>query len=230
MSNKAIIKIGHRGAKGYIAENTLESFAKAMELGIDAIELDVQVCKSGELVVFHDHRVERLTNGIGRIEDLEYKYLKKLDAGNGAIIPTLEQVLDLIDNKVIVNIELKSKNSAKEVAKLTELYINKHNWKKTNFLISSFDHIELLQFKKLSPEINIGALTASIPTNYALFAENLGAYSINISLEFTNQAYVDDAHKRGLKVFVYTVNHPKDIAICKAMGVDGIFSDFPDRL
>ena len=230
MSNNSIIKIGHRGAKGYITENTIESFYKAMELGVDAIELDVQVCQSGELVVFHDHRVERLTDGIGRIEELDYKYLKKLDVGNGTSIPTLEQVMDIVDNKIIINIELKSYGTATKVANLIEIYLRTHAWSKHNFMISSFNHIELLQFKKLCPEINIGALTANIPTKLALFAEELGAYSINISLEFINQAYVDDAHKRGLKVYVYTVNHPKDIVLCKAMGIDGIFSDFPDRL
>ena len=230
MENKSLLIIGHRGAKGYTAENTLVSFKKAMELGADAIELDVQICKSGELIVFHDHRVERLTNGEGRIEELDYKYLKSLDAGNASYIPTLQQVLNLIDNRILINIELKAKNTASEVAKLIELYIDKHNWNKDNFIISSFDHIELSKFKLLCPEIRIAALTASIPSKYAQFAEELGAYSINISIEFINTEFVNDAHKRGLKVFVYTVNHMDDIARMKALNVDGIFTDFPDRL
>ena len=228
MSDNKILKIGHRGAKGYIAENTIASFEKAIALGVDAVELDVQLCRSGELVVFHDHRVDRLTNGEGRIDQLQYSYISKLKTGGSANIPTLNHVLDIIDNRIIVNIELKAQNTAIEVASVLNEYIDIYNWNKDKFIISSFDHIELSKFKKLCPDIKIAALTSAIPVDYALFAQNLGAYSVNVSLEFVNKKFVDDAHNRGLKIFVYTVNHTDDIIRMRKLGVDGIFSDFPD--
>ena len=103
--------IGHRGAKGYIAENTLPSIAKAMELGVDGIEIDIFLCKSGELVVFHDKKLDRLTNNHGYIESLEYDSIKKISVLGGYKIPTIGEVLKLIDGKVFLNIELICKNT-----------------------------------------------------------------------------------------------------------------------
>ena len=228
--NSSYIKIGHRGAKGYIAENTIESFKKAIELGVDAIEIDVQLCKTGELVVFHDNRVDRLTNGSGLVAELDFEYLRSLDVGKGNNIPTLEETLDFIDNRLLVNIELKGIGPSKVTYDIIDFYIRNKYWDKNNFLISSFNHIELANIKKIDPEIKIGTLLSCIPSDYAAIAERMNAYSINLSIEFINQDFIDDAHKRGLKVFVYTVNYREDIAIFKSMGVDGIFSDFPDRL
>ena len=94
-----MIIIGHRGAMGYEPENTLRSFQKALDLGVDMIEFDVHLCKSGELVVFHDEKVNRTTNGQGYIAQKSLEKLKELDAGQGEKIPTLEEVLDLVKGK-----------------------------------------------------------------------------------------------------------------------------------
>ncbi len=228
--NKDFIKIGHRGAKGYIAENTIESFKRAIEIGVDAIEIDVQLCKTGELIVFHDNRVDRLSNGSGMVCELDFDYLSSLDVGNGSIIPTLEETLDFIDNRLLINIELKGMGTSKATYDIVDFYIRNRNWDKGNFLISSFNHIELKAYKKLDSEMKIGVLLSCIPTDYALIAEKMGAYSINLSIEFISQEFIDDAHKRGLLVLVYTVNSTDDILRLKSMGVDGIFSDFPDLL
>lgn len=223
------LKIGHRGALGYEPENTLLSFAKALELKVDAIELDVYLV-DGHLVVIHDDRVDRTTNGEGYVWDFTFEELRKLDAGKGALIPTLEEVFDLVDKKIQVNIELKGKGTAEPLNVLLKKYIQEKGWTASHFLVSSFDHHELKKFHELMPEIRIGALITALPLNYAKFAEELNAWSINPSLEFINQEFVDDAHQRGMKVLVWTVNHPDDIARMKALGVDGVFCNYPDRL
>jgi len=215
-----IFRIGHRGAAGYEPENTLISFKKALELGVDAVELDVYVCKSGQLVVVHDRYVEEKT----------FEELRSLDAGKGQKIPTLNEVLDLVNNKVIVNIELKGEETAKPVSDIIEKYVTENGWSNDNFIVSSFNHIELKKFKDLQPNIKIGALITGIPVDYAKFGQDLEAYSVNLSMEFINKEFVDDAHKRGLKVCVWTVNDVDDIQRMKNLGVDGMFSNYPDRL
>ncbi|MBT3356504.1 glycerophosphodiester phosphodiesterase [bacterium] len=225
-----VTKIGHRGAMGYAPENTLKSFKKALELNVDAIELDVYICKSGELVVIHDDKVNRTTNGKGYVAEKTFKELRALDAGEKEKIPELKEVFDLVNKKVNINIELKATGTAKPVYELIELYIKEKSWKYEHFLISSYNHYELREFNRLSPNIKIGALLTGIPIGFAEFAEKINASSVNLCADFINKEFIDDAHNRGLKVYVETVNDLDDIGRMKALGVDGIFSNFPDRL
>ena len=113
---------------------------------------------------------------------------------------------------------------------MIEKYLSKGKWREDQFLVSSFNHPEISAFRKLSPQIRTGGLIAHIPLDYARFAEDLGAYSVNANLEFINKNLVEDAHRRGMKIFVYTVNHPEDVSRVKKLNVDGIYSDFPDIL
>lgn len=110
--NSKILKIGHRGAMGYVAENTIESIKKALEFKVDGIEIDVHKCKSGELVVFHDFTLDRMTNGTGEISQYSLLELKKLKVNDEYEIPTFEEVLNEIDKKCFINIELKGRNTA----------------------------------------------------------------------------------------------------------------------
>jgi len=224
------MKIGHRGAMGYEPENTLLSFKKALELGVDAIELDVYVCKTGELVVIHDDKVDRTTNGKGYVMEKTFDELRSFDAGKGEKIPTLSEVLDVVNRKVQVNIELKGVGTAKPVSDLVEDYIGNKGWKHDDFMVSSFNHYELKEFGGLNPNVKFGALIVGIPIGFAEFAEKMNASSVNLCVEFINQEFVDDAHKRGMKVYVWTVNDEDEIKRMKSLGVDGIFSNFPDRL
>ncbi len=228
--DKNVLKIGHRGAMGHEPENTIRSFKKALELNVDAIELDVYVCKTGEVIVMHDDKVDRTTNGKGYTEEKTFAELRELDAGKGELVPTLEEVLDVIDKKVIVNVELKGKNTALATSQVIQKYIKKKGWAESDFMVSSFDHRELNKFKELYPEISIGALIEGVPLSYSECAIQLQADSANLSLDFINQDFVNDAHDKGLKVYVWTVNEYDDIAKVKALGVDGIFSNFPERL
>lgn len=221
--------IAHRGASGYEPENTLRSFQKALDLKSKMIELDVYKCASGELVVMHDDKLDRTTNGKGYIVSKTYKELLKLDAGKGEKIPTLEEVFILVNRKTKINIELKGEDTALDTFELIKKYL-KLGWKESDFLISSFNHVELLKFKKLSEgKIKIGACLDGILIDYANFAKKLGASSIHPSIDFITKEYVQDAHKRGLKVYVWTVNSKDDFKRMKKLKVDGIFTNYPDR-
>ena len=220
--------IAHRGASGLAPENTLKAMAKALELGVTAIEIDVQAA-DGELWVFHDRRLERCTNGKGVLTEQSRSYLEQLDAGEGEIIPTLWQVMSLIDGSCELHIELKGANTADAVATLTKRAENELGFTANQWVVSSFNHPELARFATLRPDIRIGALTANLPLELAHCAEKLGAWSINCDVDFIDAALVDDAHRRGLKVLVYTVDHLADEQQLAAMGVDGIFTNRPDR-
>ena len=220
--------IGHRGAMGYAPENTLKSVAKALELGTPWVEIDVYFVDN-HLVVIHDDRLERTTNGTGHVTEKTFSYLRGLDAGDGEKIPTLEEVLDVIAKRAGINIELKGSNTAAPAVKTLQDKVSEQ-WDIEKFLVSSFNHHEIAMVKQLDNRIRIGALINGIPSNYAAFAQELGAYSVHQSLRFINDEFVRDAHRRGLKVFVYTVNSTEDIERMAALNVDGVFTNYPDRV
>ena len=216
------ICIGHRGAKGYMPENTLPSFKYAMELGCEWLELDVYYV-DGEILVIHDKRVDRTTDGRGLVEQLELNYLRSLDAGNGAKIPTLTEVLDLVHGKCGINVELKGRNTARPVCEL----LSNYGWPTEKVLLSSFNHEELA---RSDPQYQRGVLFNRLVPDRWQKAEKLAACSVNFYFEHVTQKLVDEAHQRGYKVLVYTVNELDDIELMLAYGVDGIFSDYPDRV
>ncbi|ENC6658653.1 glycerophosphodiester phosphodiesterase [Aeromonas hydrophila] len=220
--------IAHRGASGLAPENTLKAIRLALALGAGAIEIDVQLA-DGELWVFHDRRLERCTDGSGVLTAQSRAYLASLDAGEGEGIPTLWQVMEAIAGQAELHIELKGAQTADEVARLTRRAEAELGFAPTQWVVSSFHHPELARFAALRPDIRLGALTSTIPLTLAKFAAELGVWSLNCDVDFVDQALVQDAHDRGLKVLVYTVDEPADQAILAAIGVDGIFTNRPDR-
>lgn len=225
---------------GYKPENTLSSFEKALRLGVDGIELDVWVCQSGELVVFHDETLDRITNGSGNVFDKTLSELKQLkvkhplpereeDIPHDRItIPTLEEVLDLVDKKVFVNVELKGPNTARPVYRTIDRYVMEMGWPYDKFLVSSFDHPELRKFQRISHGVvNVGFLFSAIPLGYARLAEEVGAYAIHPEWDTINQKLVNDAHKRQIKVYVWTITDEERARKVLPMGVDGIFANDP---
>lgn len=228
MQKPYLLCIGHRGAMGHAPENTLGSIRKALELGAPCMEVDVYYV-DGHLVVYHDDRLERTTDGAGYLREQSFDYLRSLDAGDGQRIPTLEEVCEEIDSHACLNIELKGPDTAIPVAELLSKLIE-NGWDREKFLVSSFHHLELLEMKRLHQDIKLGALIRGLPVDGAKFAEDLGAFSVHQSLDFVDQRFVDDAHERGLKVYVYAVDHPEDIARMQALGVDGVFTGFPERV
>ncbi len=222
--------IGYRGACGHAPENTLASFSKALEMGVDAVELDVHLEKSGKLVVIHDERIDRVANGKGLVADKTIEELKQYDLEWKEKIPTLDEVFDLIDRRCVINVELKGPSTAKPVADLIKKYVAEKGWRFEHFFVSSYNHHELFAFHQLLPEVQTGALLEGIPFRYAAFAEDIDATHVVLFFRSINKEFVHDAHRRGLQVFVYTVNEPEDMPRLLEMGVDGIITNYPDRI
>jgi len=228
MEERRLLCIGHRGATGHAPENTLASFKKALELGTPCVEVDVYYV-DGNLVAFHDDRLERTTNGTGYLLDRDFAYLRSLDAGDGEQIPTLEEVFETVNLRAGVNIELKGPGTARPVVELISA-LRKKGWRDDLILVSSFNHRELEAVRRMDSQIRLGALLVGLPVDDAAFASALGAYSVHLSLDFIDRRFVDNAHSRGLRAFVFTVNHPDDISRMERLGVDGVFTNYPERV
>lgn len=220
--------IGHRGAMGLAPENTLMSFRKALELGVDGVEFDVQNI-DGNLLVFHDDTLERTTNGKGLLLDHSVEYLRSLDAGQGEKIPYLHEVIELIDRDTFINIELKGLRTATLVMELVKL-LDKDRYKKENFIISSYLFSELFLVRQLDSDIQIGVIADDQPDVALSFARDVNAYSFHPSLSLVTKDLVEQVHQEGMLLYVHTVNDPDNIVKVKAMGVDGVFTDYPDRV
>jgi len=224
------LRIGHRGAKGYEPENTVASFLKALELRVDMIELDVRLTRDKKLVVIHDSFLRRLAKTNKRVKNLTEKEIKKLRVFGKEKIPSLDEILDLAKGKTKINVELKGWGTAAVAAEMLKRRLDGGRLMSKDLLVSSFNWIELAIFHKLLPKIRIGLLFAGPPFGYAGIAKRIDAYSVHFHLRFTPHHSVSAAHRRKLKVFVWTVNKPQDIARMKDWGVDGIISDYPDRI
>ncbi len=229
MTTRKLFCFGHRGARGHEPENTVHSVRKALELGADGIEVDVYFA-DGELVVIHDDTLARTTNGHGRVMKKTFAYLRSLDAGSGERIPILSEIFDAVDRRALINVELKGPQTAAPVAALIAEYANRRGWRYDNFLVSSFDHARVREIKTLCPGLRIAPLITKVPRGLAKFAEALSAWSLHVDKRYVTSDLVADAHARGLKVFVFTVNQPQEIARMKKFGADGVFSDFPERV
>jgi len=222
--------IGHRGARGHVAENTLASISRAMELGVDGVEIDVFRCATGELVVFHDKTLEALTNGTGYIEQMSLDSIKQFLVLGKEPIPTLTEVMDLIDGTIELNIELKGTQTAVLTSELIEHYFETSNWEAKNVFISSFDWNELDQFYELNKKVAIAVLTEDDPIDAIPVAKRLAAFAINPDFKTLTEANIKKMHEAGFKVYPWTVNEPDDIAHMIAIGVDALITDFPERI
>jgi len=216
----------HRGASGTEPENTLRAITAAIAANADGIEIDLHQV-AGKIVIIHDRWLQRTTSGQGQVSDYSVSHLRGLDAGKGELIPTLDEVLALVAGKCIINLELKAVTDLALLLRYIDDAIASTALTINDIILSSFDHRLLHQLHQQHPEFKLGALTASYPLTYAQFAEQLNATSINCDINFIDQALVDDAHQRGLKVMVYTVNEEVDILAMAALKVDGIFTNYP---
>lgn len=224
-----MLKIGHRGAKAYIAENTLASFEEAFRLGADGIELDVHRCATGELVVIHDFTVDRTTNGSGEVSKMAFEELRKLVVDGKYQIPTLQEVLDLVGPDRFINIEMKGRHTAQRVSDIVEEYIGK-GFSYNNIIVSSFQHEELEAIYPINKRINLGVLTQASVTEAWELAEKVEAKALHPHFSLLTESNVKKAQDAGFKIYTWTVNEPEDIARIKSYGVDGIISDYPERL
>lgn len=224
--NKKVKIIGHRGAKGYEPENTLCSFRKALELNVDMIEFDVRALPSGELVIMHDATLYRTTNGKGRTANIPFTKLRKLDAGKGERVPTLQEAMDLINQRIPVYIELKGDDVAYRVAQTLRKYL-KAGWDEKNILVASFNLVELRIFHRLMPNIQV----------VSLYRRGIGKYfgisgkieKIHYWRRFRTAALIKKAQCKNEQFIIGTSNRQARIRKLAELGVDGVVTNYPDR-
>jgi glycerophosphoryl diester phosphodiesterase len=199
---------------------------RALALGVDGVEIDVH-CVDGQLLVIHDGRLNRTTSGSGLLRRHTLAHLRALDAGKGERIPLLSEVLDAVDRRALVNIELKGRHTARPVLSLLRDYTARRGWAPSDFLLSSFHRAELRQLP--GSGFPIGILFAGSARLFRRIGRELGAASINVPLHRVTPGLVARVHADGRKLLVFTVNTREDMDRMERLGVDGIFTDFPDR-
>jgi glycerophosphoryl diester phosphodiesterase len=213
--------MGHRGAAALEPENTLRSIERAVEIGVDAVEIDVRLSKDRELVVIHDSTVDRTTNGSGPVNGYSLDDLKKLNAGGGQTIPTLQEVMELIGHKVKLVIELKEEETERMVVELI-----KRNNLDDNVYVISFWHELVKTVKVIESCIKTGVLLVGCPVDTCV-ASQASADALVMKYNFVNRHFVEMVHKDGLKVFVWNIDDPHLLKPYVDMGVDGIGSNDP---
>lgn len=228
-----LICIAHRGGPLMnhqpLPENSLAAIARALDAGVDGIEIDIYQVE-GELLVTHDRRLGRAVSGQGIITELPLAYLRQQTLSNGEPLPSLRDVLQLVGNRALLNIEIKGPNCVASLKQQLAAYVSDQQGDFSQYLISSFDHQQLYQALHAMPQVRRAALIEGIPLDYAQCCEPLKAYAFNTHLSFITPELLADARKRGLKNWVYTVNQEDDWRWLKGWGVDGIFTDTPDEL
>jgi glycerophosphoryl diester phosphodiesterase len=229
-----VLAIGHRGAAGHLPENTMPSFEHALALGADALEFDVALSRDGRPVVIHDDTLDRTTTGCGLVEQMLFADLCKLDAGSwkghATLLPSLAEVLEEYAPRTLLNLEIKaSLRRAELVDACLEEVVRLRAERAVVF--SSFDHDALRLVRHLMPKARIGVLgdMTGIEAAFACAAE-IGAENIHPPIFLVNRTFVERAHRAGLKVWTWTANPPEAIQHAIDSGVDGIFTDYPERV
>jgi glycerophosphoryl diester phosphodiesterase len=216
------LKVGHRGAKAYEIENTIESFKKAIELGVNAIEFDVRKTKDGKLVVMHDDNLKRVFGTEIAINQATLKELKQITENK---IPTISEALQFIDKRVEkILIELKEIGYEKNV-----LEVIKKEKLHDHVIIVSFHEDALSEVRRLDTKIETGLIYAK-HKNPIASALKLNAQYLVPLYKLTHTKNIEDAHKNNLKVIVWTINTKQEAMAYMDKGVDGIASDKPDIL
>lgn len=236
MSNKVEI-FAHRGLSGLYPENTMAAFKAAVEVGAHGIELDVQMSQDGELVVIHDEKIERTTNGVGYVKDLTLNRLKQYDAGSwfhadfqNENIPTLNEVLEWVKTlpyKLIVNIELK--NDRIDYEKLEEKVLrlihelNLHQ----QCILSSFNRDSLRRIYEIDHNIETALLFQGVPTDVLSIAKNLHVQGLHCEAVFAQSILGRKASLAGYPIRVYTINTLEGFHSLENTNVSVVMTDFP---
>ena len=229
--------IAHRGASGYCPENTMASFRRALEMGADSIEFDVQQTKDGRLVVIHDVDLMRIGGNKRRVGAFTCAELSKIDVGEwfhpsfaGETVPSLEALLDLAEGRCELQLEIK--NPERPYGGIEERVVNLLRSRRAwdgKVCISSFDHESLYRVRTLSSSMRLGYLVGLARRSTALReARELGCESVHMSMRQVDRAWLDGVHKDDRRVLVYTVNEHKDFERLGRLGVDAVFTNFPD--
>ncbi|MGQ9629351.1 MAG: glycerophosphodiester phosphodiesterase [bacterium] len=234
-----ILIIAHRGASGHAPENTMAAFKMALEMKAEMIEIDVHLSADSHLVVIHDESVDRTTDGEGEIREMKLEGIKLLDAGGwfseefaGERIPTLPEVIDLVRGRAELNIEIKggSEYYPGIEGKLLECLRGEGFVEDT--IVSSFDHDCLKKLSEMDSSIRIGYLYSGGGSAETIIPKALQyrAFSIHPPHLRTSRKLVELAHAQGIRVYPWTANTPRQMKRLVRFGVDGIITNYPDRL
>ncbi|MHA1232268.1 MAG: glycerophosphodiester phosphodiesterase [Candidatus Helarchaeota archaeon] len=223
--------IAHRGASGYVLENSYSAFEKAIKLKADMIETDVRSTKDGHLVLMHDNKINRTTLGTGRISKMTIEQIQQVKMKNNEPIPVLDTVLEKYGKKIQFNLEIKSKNIEE---KINELIIKYDLIER--IMISSFYYNILQKFHQINPKLFL-AFLIFLPYNVVSLKfpfrklKNDGVRAINPYYKFVSKSFVENAHNNGLKIYPWTINKKDQVLYFKNnIKVDGIITDYPDIL
>jgi glycerophosphoryl diester phosphodiesterase len=217
--------MGHRGAPRDEPENTRRSFARALALGVAAVELDVQLTKDGRLAVIHDETLDRTTNGKGPVRDFTLAELQQLDAGRGEPVPSLEEIFDLVQGKAHLVVELKQPEAGPALLR----FFQEHR---------AFDHAQVISFwhpavkalKAQEPRLNTGVLMVGCPADPVGLARAAQADALILQYAYVTPELVAAAHSQGLLVYVWNIDDIETLKPYLSMNLDGIGSNRPDVL
>lgn len=239
LSARHPVIMGHRGFQARYPENTLISFQAAVEAGADAIEMDVNLTRDGVPVIIHDGTVDRTTDGQGRVDQLQFKEIRELDAGRwfsprfaGERIPTLQEVLDGFGGKVLLNIEIKAygKNGGAAAGDVERAVVQlvARSGAGAGVLISSFDATLLTNVRRLPHAPAVALISKYVSHGKALSAcRELGVYSYHPNFRFINAALVQKMHAAGFRVYAYNANTAANVRKLAAMHADGVIAKAP---
>lgn len=221
----AILRIGHRGAAGRVLENTLASVEYALAFGVEFIEVDLRLTRDQEIVVLHDETVDRTTDGSGAVADLTLMQLKRFKTRNGETIPTLAGLLAFVGGRAGLVLELKVTGMAEAAA----MRVHESGFRRP-VIYASFLHDEVFHVRSMRPEAPTMALLKKGEIPPIIFAARNLLSHVGLPIESLTKDRVEALHAIGLSVFVFTVNEPHQIEWAASQRVDGIISDYPDRL
>jgi glycerophosphoryl diester phosphodiesterase len=222
---RQVLRIGHRGAAGHAPENTLAAIQKGIALGVDLVEIDVRRTADGVLVVLHDETVNRTSDGKGRVDRLSLQDVKKFNAENGEQIPTLEEVLSITAGRAGLMLELKVKGVAQQAVEAV-----RGAGFRDPVIYASFLHDELTHVRAVDPGASLMVLFGRLPQAPVARAIEHGSSHVGLRHDTATRRLVDAFHRADLLVFVYTADRPDDIQHALSVGVDGVISNFPERI
>lgn len=215
-----VLTIGHRGAKGHAPENTIASFEKAIEMCVDMIELDVHLSNDLVPMVIHDATVDRTTLATGNVANFSAKKLQQLG------VPSLRDVFELVQNKCSINIEIKVYAATQPVLHV----LQSSSFDVDKIIISSFDWHVLQEIRIQNDTIKLGVLTETDISLAIGFATLIKAFAIHPYFHLLTAENVEKMKEKEFKIFPWTVNEPEDITFVKSLQIDGIITDFPERI
>jgi glycerophosphoryl diester phosphodiesterase len=229
------LRIAHRGASGHAPENTLAAFRKAVEMGVDGIEMDIHLSADDEVVVIHDSTLDRTTDAEGQVAGLSLAEIREADAGDGERVPTLGEALDAIPLDVLAFVEIKAAAATPHAVRIVQ-----EMDRLDQVVVISFDSDALRTLRQLDSRIPMGLLlgrgaadnvdASTLGIDLLHRAQATGTSTVSVDWGLVSPEVVSDVRRRGGSVWTWTLNRTDHIRRVARMGVQAITSDYPDRL